>query len=161
VQGRAVFIERRAPASGVPVANGQETNAIPLRDGSAERTTEVFAALFLTVIGLSHVAQPRAWVEFFSWLRGKGHPGMFVNGFMSLGFGSFIVASHNVWSGLPAILTVIGWGQVLKGLLSFVAPRLSMWGLERVSPERAWVFVAGGVVSLVLAALIWYVVFTH
>jgi len=65
----------------------------------------------LLVIGLSHVAQPRAWVEFFVWLRGKGHAGVFVNGFLSLGFGSFIVAFHNVWNGLPVILTLLGWGK--------------------------------------------------
>ena len=52
-----------------------------------ERATEVFVALFLTVIALSHMAQPRAWVEFFSWLRARGHAGVFVNGFLSLGFG--------------------------------------------------------------------------
>lgn len=73
-----------------------------------EKANEVFAAVFLSVIGLSHVAQPGTWVEFFVWLRGKGHAGVFVNGFRCLGFGDFIVAFHNVWNGLPVILTLLG-----------------------------------------------------
>jgi hypothetical protein len=125
-----------------------------------EKATEVFAAVFLSVIGLSHMAQPRAWVEFFVWLRGKGHAGVFVNGFLCLGFGAFIVAFHNVWNGLPMILTLLGWGQVVKGLVAFVAPEISMWGLQRVSLERAWQFVVGGVFALALGAVLWYVVFT-
>ena len=126
-----------------------------------ERATEVFAAVFLLVIGLSHVAQPRAWVDFFVWLRGKGHAGVFVNGFLSLGFGSFIVAFHNVWNGLPVILTLLGWAQVLKGLLSFVAPQVALWGLARVSSERAWHFVVGGALALALSAALWYIVLTR
>jgi len=125
-----------------------------------EKATEVFAAVFLSVIGLSHLAQPRAWVEFFVWLRGKGHAGVFVNGFLCLGFGAFIVAFHNVWRGLPVILTLIGWGQVVKGLVAFVAPQVSLWGLARISPERAWMFVVGGVFALALGAMLWYIVFT-
>ena len=126
-----------------------------------ERATEVFAAVFLLVIGLSHVAQPRAWVDFFVWLRGKGHAGVFVNGFLSLGFGSFIVAFHNVWEGLPVILTLLGWVQVLKGLLRFVAPQVALWGLARVSSERAWQFVVGGALALALSAALWYIVLTR
>ena len=126
-----------------------------------ERATEIFAAIQFLVIGLSHIAQPRAWVEFFVWLRSKGHAGVFVNGFLSLWFGSVIVAFHNVWEGLPAILTVVGWAQVFKGLLSFVAPQVAMRGLARVSPERAWQFVVGGILALALSALFWYIVFTR
>ena len=126
-----------------------------------EKATEIFAAVFLSVIGLSHVAQPRASVEFFVWLRGKGHAGVFVNGFLSLSFGSLIVAFHNVWDGLPVLLTLLGWGQVLKGLVSFIAPPVALWGLGRVSTERAWQFVAGGILALALSAVLWYIVFTR
>jgi hypothetical protein len=126
-----------------------------------ERAIEIFVAVQCTVIGLSHVAQPRAWVEFFVWLRGKGRAGVFVNGFLSLGFGSLIVAFHNVWEGLPIVVTLLGWAQVLKGLVSFVLPRVAMRGLARVSPERAWEFVAAGVVLLSLSGVFWYIVFTR
>jgi hypothetical protein len=126
-----------------------------------EKATEVFTAVFLLVIGLSHFAQPRAWVEFFVWLRGRGHAGVFVNGFLSLGFGSFLVAFHNVWNGPAVILTLLGWAQVLKGFLNFVTPQVALWGLARVSYERAWQFRVAGVFAIALSAVLWYIVLTR
>jgi hypothetical protein len=110
------------------------------------------------VIGLSHLLQPRAWVDFFTWLRSRGHPGVFLNGMLSLSFGSIIVAFHSVWAGLPAVLTVIGWMQVAKGLVNLVAPQVGMRSLARVSAERAWEFQAAGAIFLGLSAMLAYVV---
>jgi hypothetical protein len=119
-----------------------------------ERAIQVFAVVNFVVIGVSHVAQPRVWVHFFALLRGKGYPGVFANGMLSLLVGSIIVSFHNVWSGLPMIVTLIGWGQVLKGLVALVAPAVSMKGLMRVSEERAYEFQIAGGFFLVLAALV-------
>jgi hypothetical protein len=122
-----------------------------------ERGIEIFAAVQFLVIGLSHLLQPRAWVEFFVWLRGKGYTGVFANGFLSLIFGSLIIAFHNVWTGLAMVLTIIGWAQVIKAFIAFVIPQWSMRSLQRVSPDRANEFVYGGVVFLGLSALMAYV----
>ena len=121
-----------------------------------EQAIEILAAIQCLVIGLSHIAQPRAWVEFFVRLRGMGHAGVFANGFLSLWFGSIIVAFHNVWEGLPTILTVLGWAQVLKALVSFVLPHLALRSLARVSPERAKEFVWAGIVLVALGAVFGY-----
>ena len=126
-----------------------------------ERAIEILAAIQFFVIGLSHLLQPRVWVEFFTWLRGKGHAGVFVNGFLSLTFGSLIVAFHNVWTGLPAVLTVIGWAQLVKALVSFVMPQWGMRGLQRVSYDRTRDFVGGGVFFLALSGLMLYIVLTR
>ena len=69
---------------------------------------EIFVALNFAVIGLSHLLQPQVWVDYFTWQRGKGKVGALVNGLHSLAFGSFIVAFHNIWHGLPMLLTIIG-----------------------------------------------------
>lgn len=122
-----------------------------------ERGIELYAAVQFLIIGLSHLLQPRAWVEFFISLRGMGYTGVFANGFLSLIFGSLIVAFHNVWSGLAMVLTIIGWAQVIKAFTAFIAPQLSMRGLQRVSPDRANEFVYGGVVFILLSALMAYV----
>jgi hypothetical protein len=123
-----------------------------------EKAIEMFAAVNFLVTGLSHLLQPRAWVEFFVWLRSKGHAGVFVNGLLSLGFGSIVVAFHNVWSGLPMVLTLIGWAHVAKALLILVVPDVGMRSLERVSPERARELAIAGGVLLALSALMWYLV---
>ena len=126
-----------------------------------ERAIEIFAAVQFLVIGLSHLLQPRVWVEFFTWLRGKGHAGVFANGFLSLTFGSLIVAFHNVWTGLPIVLTLMGWAQVIKALVAFVMPQWGMRGLERVSYDRTRDFVVGGLVFLAMSALMLYIVLTR
>lgn len=117
---------------------------------------EIFAAVNFTVIGLSHLFQPRVWVDYFTWLRSKGKVGAMLNGLHALAFGSLIVAFHNVWQGLPTLLTIIGWAQVLKGLVNLVAPALGLRTLHRVSLERAWEFQLAGGLALALAAVLWY-----
>lgn len=123
-----------------------------------EQATQIFAVVNFFVIGLSHLLQPRVWVDYFTWLRSKGHAGVFVNGMLSLGFGSIIVAFHNVWSGPAVVLTVVGWAQVVKGLSNLVAPQLGMRSMERVSTDRAWEFRVAGAMFLGLGALLTYVV---
>lgn len=123
-----------------------------------ERAVELYAAVNFFVIGLSHIVARRAWAEFFVRLTALGHTGVFVNGFLSLMFGSIIVAFHNVWSGLPVILTIIGWGQVLKAFIAFVFPHVGARGIGRVRIERDWEFAIGGVIFLVLSGLMMYLV---
>ena len=129
-----------------------------MNDLTMQQAIRLFAAINFTVIGLSHLLRPHEWVEFFVWLRGKGRTGVFLNGMLSLSFGSLIVAFHNVWTGLPIVLTIVGWAQVVKALISLTAPQVGMRSLERVSVERAREFPAAGAAFLVLAALMWYLV---
>ncbi len=121
-----------------------------------QRAIEVFAALYFLIIGLSHVFQPHAWVDYFIRLRDQGRSGMFTEGFLALSFGALIVAFHNVWSGLPLVLTLIGWGQVVKGTVRFVAPQLSLRLYQQVAHERAGQFRLAGVFALAVAALLVY-----
>ena len=122
-----------------------------------ERAIEVLAVVQFVVIGLSHMVQPRVWAEFFIWLRAKGHAGVFANGFLSLWFGTLVVAFHPVWTGIPAALTVLGALSIVKGTLAFLVPSLGMRGLNRVSLERARaMFIPAGAVMLLLAAALGY-----
>lgn len=121
-----------------------------------ERAIQVFAMINLVTVGLSHVLQPRAWAEFYVALRDKGDRGVFVVGFMSLAFGSLIVAFHNVWSGLPMVLTILGWSQVLKGLVYFTVPSYGLRKLGIVDIERARMFVWPGLALLVIAGVLGY-----
>jgi hypothetical protein len=125
-----------------------------------ERAVQIFAAVNFLVIGISHIVQPRAWVEFFLLLRDKGRAGAFINGFLSLGMGSLIAGFHNVWSGPATVLTVLGWLWVLKALLAFAKPEIGLKGISRVSMERAWEFVAAGVFLLVLGLFVVWLIIT-
>jgi hypothetical protein len=100
-----------------------------------ERATQVFAAVSFLVIGLSHLAQPRAWVSFYQALAARGTTGAYLEGFLCLNFGAFVVAFHNVWEGPAIVLTLVGWAQVLKGLVRFVAPDLAVRAMLRATPR--------------------------
>lgn len=121
-----------------------------------ERAVQIFAVIHFLIIGLSHIVRPRAWSEFFLLLRGKGAAGGFVNGFLSIGVGSVIVAFHQVWAGIPLILTVIGWAQVLKAFLIFVVPGYAEKSLEKAPVEKPRVFIAPGVLYVLIASLLIY-----
>jgi hypothetical protein len=69
-------------------------------------------------------------------------------------FGSLIVSFHNVWSGIPLLLTLYGWALVLKAAVYLVAPKLGLTALNRITPERVRIFIVPGIFMLVLAALI-------
>ena len=121
-----------------------------------ERSVEIFAIILFVVIGLSHILQPKAWVEFFILLRGEGEAGVFMDGFLNLPLGGFIVVFHNVWSGIPLVLTLVGWGLVIKGLSRFCVPKLCLRMMARVSVERYWEFQLAGAALVVLAGLLGY-----
>lgn len=121
-----------------------------------EIAIEKVAVISFLLIGVSHIVQPRAWVEFFSGLANKGTTGSFINGWIHFPFGAVIVGFHNVWHGIPAILTFMGYAWVLKGFIYFVFPRQGVKVLQRVKVERAWHFVAGGVLILAIDGLLLY-----
>ena len=124
-----------------------------------EQATQVFAAVSFLVIGLSHLAQSRAWVTFYQALAARGTVGAFLEGFVILNFGAIVVAFHNVWDGPATVLTVIGWAHVLKGAGRFIAPQIGLRVIERITPERAWQFQAGGVLALLLSGFLWWIRF--
>jgi hypothetical protein len=124
-----------------------------------ERSVEILAVILFGVIGLSHILQPKAWADFFILLRAKGEAGAFVDGFLNLPLGAAIIAFHNIWSGIPVVLTLVGWGFLIKGLIRFCAPKQALRMMARVSVERSWEFQVAGALLVVLAGLLAYGVY--
>jgi hypothetical protein len=124
-----------------------------------ERSVEVLAIILFGVLGLSHILQPKAWAEFFILVRGKGEPGAFVDGLLNLPLAGVIIGFHNVWSGTPVVLTLVGWGLFIKSLLRFCLPKQGLMMMARVSMERSWEFQVAGAVLVVLAGLLGYGVY--
>jgi hypothetical protein len=126
-----------------------------------EEGVEKLAIISFLLIGLSHIFQPAVWVRFFIEMREKGEPGAFLNGFMHFPLGALIVAFHNVWKGIPLVLTVIGYAMLVKGLVCFVFPKLALKSLSRASMERSHELVIGGILFVVLAGLFSYSLLTR
>lgn len=114
---------------------------------------QLFVVIHLTATGLSHILAHQAWAEFFIGLRDRGRPGVIVIGMMSLAFGSIIAAFHPIWSGLPVVVTLLGWSQVAKGVIYLSFPDYGLKKLEIVSLERSRMFIIPGVGLLLIAAL--------
>ncbi|MEY2494411.1 MAG: hypothetical protein QOJ45_903 [Verrucomicrobiota bacterium] len=121
-----------------------------------EASVEKLTALFFLVAGLSHIFAPRAWVRFFIMLREKEEVGSLLNGLVHFPLGAFIIAFHNVWHGMPMLVTIIGWGLVLKSTIYFVYPRHGVRMLSTIKMERSWHFVVAGIFSVALAGVILY-----
>ena len=118
-----------------------------------ERAIEIYAVVQLALIGVSHIVHHRAWAELFVALTARGRAGAFVNGLLSLAFGSMVVAFHPVWSGLPAVLTVLGVLSLVKAAVCFLMPDVALRSMARATPERSGEFVGAGVVALGFAAV--------
>jgi len=123
---------------------------------STQQSIELWAAIQFLITGLSHITMPRAWAEFFVMLRSRGDAGAFANGFLSLSFGALVVGFHNVWSGLPMVLTVFGWAQIVKAFLTFVVPGHGVRMLSLVSLERPRMFVAPGALLVAVSGVLFY-----
>jgi len=87
-------------------------------------------------------------------LAREGTTGVFYTALLHFALGAFIVAFHNVWRGIPLVVTLLGWGWTVKGLLYLIYPKQGMRMLARVSLEKSHEFVIAGVVLLVLSGLI-------
>jgi len=126
-----------------------------------ERSIEIFAVILFGVLGLSHIVQQKAWAEFFIILRSNKEPGAFVDGFLNLPMAAIIIAFHNTWTGIPAVLTLVGWCLLIKSLIRFCAPKIALKVMERVSVERSWEFQVAGVGLMALAGLVGYGVYAR
>jgi hypothetical protein len=68
---------------------------------------------------------------------------------MSLSFGSLIVGFHGTqWHGWDALVTAVGWAQVIKGAVHMCFPAHSLRSMGQVTAEKSWkIAVAGGVMA--------------
>jgi hypothetical protein len=112
------------------------------------------AIICFFVVGVSHIIQPRVWVQFFIGMHDKGEVGSFLNALLHFPLGVLIVSLHNVWHGLPVVLTLIGWGLVVKSFIYFVFPRHGVKMLSRISRDRSWEFIFAGIFSLGISGLL-------
>ena len=117
---------------------------------SIEESIRMLFIISCFVFGLSHILQPRQWLRFFKLLLQHGYNGVFINGFINLSMGLLIVSFHNIWNGLPVVLTVLGWVSIIKAAIAFCLPSISIKGFWKVEKDNWKMFVWAGMVLCLL-----------
>ena len=124
-----------------------------------ETAIQKIAAVSFIIIGLSHIFRPRVWAQFFIDLSRRGETASFFIVLMHLPMGAAIVGFHNVWRGHAVVLTLIGWGYLLKSLIYSLFPAFGLRMIARVSVERSWEFVPAGMLMAAYGGFLAYMSF--
>lgn len=120
---------------------------------------EIAFAIQFAVLGLAHLIQPGPLISFYQLLASKNDAGVISIALLSLITGSFLVAFHNIWTGLPILLTVFGWAQLAKGVLYLLIPSIGLRLFERVTPDRINHFRWPGIPLVVISGLLaWHLI---
>ncbi|HEX8694518.1 MAG TPA: hypothetical protein VF746_18995 [Longimicrobium sp.] len=123
---------------------------------AAELIAKVYSAGFL-VIGLSHLARPRLWADFFAEVLRSRHAA-FLIGTLTLPAGLLIVVGHNVWvPGPRTLITLAGWGMTLKATAYLLFPRSADRLVATGATPRSYAI--GGAVMSAIGALLVFDVF--
>jgi hypothetical protein len=127
-----------------------------------EKNIQIFFIINLFVIGLSHLLQAQIWVDFFKWLRTHGRVGIFAYSFLSLTFGSLIVAFHWHWTGfVPSMITFLGVAQVIKSMIGFLYPAHSLKTMHSAAAENPNSYKSGGIVFLAMSMATLFHILKH
>ena len=113
----------------------------------------------LAALGLAHLLRPSSFVQFYEALNSKGEGGVVFIALMSLMAGSVLVVLHNVWMGIPVVLTVFGWAQLIKGVGYLLFPSFGLRQMSRVTADRTEWFRLPGIPLLILAILLGWELF--
>ena len=85
---------------------------------------------FSILVALSMFAHRQATMEMIATLV-NNPAAAFGVGLIGIAAGLAMILGHNVWSGgvLPVIVTLVGWGSLIKGLLFLFLPQGVLAGL--------------------------------
>lgn len=119
-----------------------------------EEQIRFLCILCFLIIGLSHLLQPQSWIDFFKRLLSFNKSGAFINGFITLPLGVLIVTFHNVWWGIPVILTLMGWLYLVKATICFCFPAISLKSMKRVENNNLTEFRIAGIIFLIIATVL-------
>jgi len=110
--------------------------------------------IFFAVVGIAMVVSSKATGSAIE--ESVEHKGMlFMWGFLALLIGAVVVALNNLWTtGLPLLVTVLGWLAIVKGAFILLAPGAAASLYRKFSKGGMIVFC--GVVAFVLGLVLLY-----
>jgi len=118
------------------------------------QTIQALLALPFLVIGISHILQPRMWIEFFTYLHGLGPTGVLLRTFgIELVPAVAIITFHFVWSGPEIMISVYGVLLAIKVTLSLLVPSIGLRSLSLADRTRRVSLAVAGVLLVTLSAV--------
>jgi len=108
--------------------------------------------VFFSIIGISMVVNSKATdAAIAASVENKGI--LWLWGILALVIGAVVVVSNNVWtSGLPLLVTLIGWIAIIKGAFILIAPAAAASLYRKFN--KAGILVVGGVVAFALGVVL-------
>lgn len=111
--------------------------------------------IFFIVFGMSYLFNRKSHRKVLDKLA-KSEEGFFILGIITLLMGLVIVVLHSYWNTTAEILiSIIGWGAVLKGILIIFDPIVMMKFSKKFMKGEGWIHL-GGIVSLVFGVYLYW-----
>ena len=115
---------------------------------------QALLVLPLLVVGLSHIFQPKMWIEFFSYLHGLGATGVLIRTFgIELTPAMAIIAFHWVWTGPEIMLSIYGVLLASKIAISLLAPSIGLKSLSMADRNARVPLRVAGVLLVTLSMI--------
>lgn len=125
-----------------------------------EQAVLLMAGISFSILGLSYLFRAKEWNRWLEHIEQRGSHSSLAFGGMNLLIGSFIVAFHPVWQGVPAILSILGIFAIAKGASYLLFPCYLPAKAGYIHRSEKPLFQISGAVFLLLAGLLlneWFV----
>lgn len=119
-----------------------------------EQAVQFMAGISLLLVGLSYLLRADDWKKWLTKAEKDGRHASLVFGSINVLIGSFIVAFHHVWEGIPLILTIIGIIAVFKGAVYILFPQWLPTKLKYLSKNIKPILRVSGLILAVIGVLL-------
>lgn len=110
----------------------------------------------MLLVGLSILLHAKAWQRLMDKWQ-KDHLSLFGLMFLTVVLGLLIIGMYNVWEwNVWLIITIIGWGALIKGVVYFLLPGSALKGLLNLGKNMGLLYFGGLIWVAAGAALSYY-----
>ena len=112
---------------------------------------QIFGTIFL-VLGLSMFLNKR-WTSLVVERITEDEAILWIAGLITITMGSSIIVLNNIWtSGLPLLVTILGWLTLIKGAFILIFPKSTFSYYKKMNKGN--IFVWGGLIVFVLGLIL-------
>ena len=118
-----------------------------------EHAVAFMAGASYLILGPSMAFRWRDWSVWLKRLRETGRPAGLTMGMLHLAIGTFILAFHWQWTGMPMLLSLLGAKAVAEGFVYSLFPGVMVAMLKWLEPHHRLVLPLAGIICIGLAVV--------